>query len=223
MPRRRRRGPKKPKPVRYELIDKDSIVGHPMYALLAELVDEHHTDITRARIALAWCTSWKPDVDGRVTLGKCKKASDLDRELADYDFIILLSRLFWTSELTNDTQRRALLDHELTHATVKYGDDGSPARDERDRIVFRIRRHDIEEFTDVVARYGLWKRDLETFAVAVRRAALEPFVACENCRDELPGWTWVTDDKGEKRRKRCACWAAWKEHRTDAGPQEKGA
>ena len=106
----------KPKAVSYELIAQDGHTGEPMYALLAELVAAHHEDLDRARIALAWCTSWKPDVDGRVTLGKCKKASDLDRELSQWDFIILLRKSFWTDERVTHAQRRALLDHELCHA-----------------------------------------------------------------------------------------------------------
>ncbi|MEO7272059.1 MAG: hypothetical protein ABI211_08640, partial [Vicinamibacterales bacterium] len=81
--RRRSVRPMKTKRLTYELIHQDTEIGRPLYALLADLIELHHEDLYRtdARIALAWCTSWKPDVDGRVTLGKCKKASDLDREL----------------------------------------------------------------------------------------------------------------------------------------------
>lgn len=211
---RRRKGPAKPKKVSYELIDPNSITGGPMYVLLNELVREYHHELKDARIALAWCTSWKPDADGRVTLGKCKKASDLDRELASYDFIILLSRLFWRAEATSDIQRRALLDHELTHAAVKYDDKGDPARDERDRIVYRVRKHDLEEFSDIVARYGTYKRDLETFAAALRRGAYDPFEPCEECK-RTPGWVDLVDGN-VTRKKRCRCWLAWVENQKNA-------
>jgi hypothetical protein len=80
--RRRARKPKGMRKVSYELISPDSTVGEPVYRLLRELVGAHHEHLKDARIALAWCTSWRPDVDGRVTLGKCRRASDLDRELA---------------------------------------------------------------------------------------------------------------------------------------------
>jgi hypothetical protein len=40
-------------------------------------------------------------------------------------------------------------------------------RDERSRKCYRVRKHDIEEFSDVVARYGTYKRDLEMFAAAL--------------------------------------------------------
>ena len=160
---------KSKKAVVYELIGRSEVIGAPMYALLDELVAEHHADIRHARIGLAWAKAWKADKDGRLTLGKCKKASDLDRELAEYDFIILLNQNFWTSALTEDKQRAALLDHELCHAAVcvdKYGD---PIEDERGRKVYRIRKHDIEEFAQIVERYGCYKRDLERFAESIRR------------------------------------------------------
>lgn len=160
----------KPKAVSYELIARDGHVGKPMYALLRELVDAHHEDLAEARIGLAWCTSWKPDVDGRVTLGKCKLASALDRELAEFDIVILLRKAFWTEPRVTDLQRRALLDHELHHAVLKFDQRGEPLEDERGRKVWRTRKHDIEEFTGIVERYGIWTGNLELFAKALDRA-----------------------------------------------------
>jgi hypothetical protein len=171
--------PKGPKAITYQLILPDSDVGQPMYELLWWIVRDHHEELLRhsARIALAWCTSWKSDVDGRVTIGKCKKATDLDRELAPYDFVILLSRDFWDRATAN--QRAALVDHECMHAAVKYDTDGEPVTDARGRIVFRTRKHDLEEFAEVVQRHGTYKRDLEQFARAIDRARVKT------------GTTWV--------------------------------
>lgn len=160
----------KPKKVSYEFIDRDSDRGRSMYVMLSALVAAHHDDLCDARIALAWNTAWQPDVDGRVTLGKCKKASDLDRELAEFDFVIILRREFWEHPLATDLQRKALLDHELQHATVTLDEDDEPRLDERGRIVYRIRKHDIEEFGAIVARYGLYKRDLQWFVAQVPKA-----------------------------------------------------
>jgi putative metallopeptidase len=174
----RRGGPripkvKKPKRhekrVAYKLIPKDSAAGKPMYAMLDRLIEQHHTELTHARIALAWNLSWKPDADGIKKLGKCKKASDLDRELASWDFVIVLSQEFWSDAQVNDSQRKALLDHELEHATVRFDREGEPLRDERGRVVYRMRKHDIEEFRSVIARNGMYKRDLQDFAEIVLR------------------------------------------------------
>jgi hypothetical protein len=165
----RRRGPKKPPKVAYTLLTREA--HGPSYARLDRLVDEHHEELRKARIALAWCTSWRADPDGRQTLGRCKKATALDRELMAWDFVILLQQDFWLDEIVTDEQRDALLDHELCHATVKEDPlTGDPLLDVRGRIVYRVRRHDLEEFACIAARYGTWKRDLELFAQALARA-----------------------------------------------------
>lgn len=163
---------RRPKPVAYTVIPSASDIGKPMYELLYGIVDEHHEELSRTnvRIVLAWATSWKADVDGRLMLGKCKKASDLDRELAPFDFVILLNRDFWQNPRVTDVQRRALIDHELMHAAVAYDEDGDIKVDERGRTVYRVRKHDLEEFRDIAARYGCWKSDIESFAQALRRA-----------------------------------------------------
>lgn len=174
----RQRKPKEPKAkaVSYELIARDGPYAS-MYGLLGKLVLKHHEHLADARICLAWCTSWKPDVDGRLTLGKCRKASDLDRELYEYDFIILLLKSFWTDLLVNDTQRAALLDHELCHAARKRNaETGEPEVDERGRAVWRLRKHDVEEFAFVVSEYGCYKRDLERFEQALRRGKNAPLL-----------------------------------------------
>lgn len=161
---------KEPKKLTYKLIEPESDAGLSMYAMLEELIVIYHEDLAQARIALAWNLTWKPDVDGRVQIGKCKKSSDLDRELMEFDFVIILNREFWQEKLVEDSQRRALLDHELCHGAMKLDVDGEPVEDESERKVYRIRKHDVEEFTGVIARHGCYKRDLEEFAAALRKS-----------------------------------------------------
>lgn len=191
-PRSRKSAPK-PKRLAYELIkDEPGGVGRQAYVMMRELVRAHRRDLVDARIALAWCSAWKADADGRVTIGKCRKASDLDRELMEFDFIILLSRSFWLDLEVTDEQRRALLDHELMHAAVKVGENGEPEEDAKGRIVYRVRKHDIEEFADTVKRHGIYRGDLDTFAAALRVAALRGYEPCADCRNEgTPGWHQV--------------------------------
>lgn len=169
---KRSRLKKRLKRVAYRFIPPESDVGQPLYALLRELARAHHEAIASARIALAWQLTWKSDVDGRVTLGQCKKVSDLDRELSDgaYDFVVILRRDFWDDRYVTDLQRRALLDHELCHCAVKLDEHGEPAVDECGRVVYRLKKHDLEEFAAIADRYGCWKRDLAEFARALERA-----------------------------------------------------
>jgi hypothetical protein len=165
-------GKKQPKRLAYQLLTSEQHVS--MYLMASNLVARHHQELRNAKIALAWCKSWKPDIDGHVRLGQCKKASDLDRELAPYDIVVLLSQEFWTNDRVTDAQREALLDHELMHACVKLDPDThEPMVDEKGRTLYRLRKHDIEEFSEIVERHGCYKRDLEIFARALRRSAQE--------------------------------------------------
>lgn len=166
--RRAPRKPRRPPRIPYKLLTREAHTE--TYARLDYLVDRYHEELRGARIALGWCTSWRMDVDGKQTLGLCKRATALDRELHPFDFVILLHREFWESEAVSPSQRDALLDHELCHATIAIDpatDD--PLLDERGRIVYRTRKHDLEEFAVIAERYGTWKRDLESFAAALAR------------------------------------------------------
>ena len=151
-----------------EIVDRNS----EPYRILNEMRRYHH-DIDNARIALAWRINLKVDKDGHLILGKCVKVSDLQKEFADYDFIILLNREVWEDGEFTEEKKRALIDHELCHAAVSEDDDG-PRQDDRGRPVFRCRKHDIEEFHAIVQRHGTYKRDLEIFAEALLKKKRQP-------------------------------------------------
>lgn len=165
----------KPKRVLFELIKQDQVFlsGQP-YELLNEIRAEHHFDTSEAKIALAWKKGTKPDADGRLVLGRCVRASDLQRELVDWDFVILLNQEVWEDPEFDREKKLALLDHEMSHAARALDADGEPMIDSKNRAVWRIRGHDIEEFTAVVDRHGCYKRDLEKFAEALRAKKREP-------------------------------------------------
>lgn len=213
--RRRAKKDKSKKPPAYELIVRDSVGGRPHYERLQGLVAERE-ELVEARIALAWCTSWKADRDGRVTLGKCIKATDLHRELAPYDCTIVLNRHWWDDLLVSDEQRQALMFHELCHLDVARDlVNGDWMRDSRGRLKYRIRKHDVEEFHAVVARFGCWKRDLEQQYAAIILHARKGFVPCEVCRNtSTPGY--VALDADARTLKRCECFLAWQARATVA-------
>src|SRR3990167_2134573 len=83
------------------------------YRIMEKMIEDHHSHLSQAKIAIAWRFGWKADADGRVKLGQCKKGSDLDRELNDKDFVILLNHEAWNRADFTEAQMNALMDHEL--------------------------------------------------------------------------------------------------------------
>lgn len=156
---------KKPKVAPFDLIDHTLKPLPEPYKLMESVRKEHHPDISDAKIALAWRKGTKEDKDGHLTLGRCMKASDLQRELVDWDFVIILNFEAWAG--FDKPKKLALLDHELMHADQAVDKDGEPKVDPKGRKVWRIRKHDVEEFSAIVKRHGIWKRDLEQFAEAL--------------------------------------------------------
>jgi len=172
----------KSRKVQVELIDpaaKPVTKGDP-YAVLARLVIDHHPDLIGAKIALVWHKGWKADEEGHVRLAKPKKASDLDREFHDYDLVVLLNRNVWNQVDFSEKQIRALLDHQLAHFAVVYDKEGDRQEDDRGRTMYRIVKHDVEEFTAIIERHGCWKRDLDAF---VKSALAKPSLFPESPSD----------------------------------------
>jgi hypothetical protein len=177
MARSKKQQPKKRvgKPVNFRLIPEEDGLGHvpEPYRLLKEVRDMEHGDTHEAKVALAWRLNMKPDQDGRIELGRCIKCSDLAREFSDYDFINVINKIVWDDMGFTVEKKKALLDHEMMHIAPTYNEEtGEVKYDERGRMLFRMRKHDIEEFSAIVARHGFYKSDLERFArvVAARQA-----------------------------------------------------
>ncbi len=151
------------------------------YKILNDVRSLHHGDTRAARIAMAWRLKTSADKDGKIILGKCVKVSDLYREFADYDFIIVLNREFWEEPTVTREQRIALLDHEMTHVAPSYnGETGEHEVDERGRYLFRVRDHDFADFNDIIQRHGIWKRDLTRLAELLREKRKAPLFTVDS-------------------------------------------
>ncbi|HEV3341408.1 MAG TPA: putative metallopeptidase [Pirellulales bacterium] len=185
----RKRGPPKEKArkkVNVKLLDRKHAgqITEP-YRMMEELIEQFHSHLIDAKIAIAWRFGWKANTDGHVTLGQAKKGSDLDREMHDHDFVILLNHEAWNGSLNVD-QKRALMDHELCHCEVSKDQNGEPKIDENKRTVYRIRKHDIEEFREIVARHGCYKEDLEAFVAAANEDRKRPLLKAHQPPNEGP-------------------------------------
>lgn len=139
------------------------------YEMMSKIRKHNHSGIRKAKIALMWLLKVRPDKDGHLLLGRCKKASDFQRELSEYDFVILLNKQMWEHPKFGHKRQKALLDHELCHAAQSYDGEGHRIKNKRGKYVFRTRKHDIEEFKEIVERHGLYKSDLEEFAKSLMK------------------------------------------------------
>lgn len=127
-----------------------------------ELIRLYHPELMEFNIAFVF-RSEAGLSGGKRVLGQASKAPAKFAPFMDLDGLVWLAEDVWYQ--MSETQKKALIDHELCHFIV--GMDGS----------FGLRGHDIEEFQAVIDRWGLWDMDLRTIAPS--------FVAAQ---EKLPGF-----------------------------------
>jgi hypothetical protein len=120
--------------------------------LLNEVRREYHPELLDASF-IVLTRSPAAQKGGKTVLGSVKKASAEAQGLAGEgaDYILTLSLNDWNA--LRDRQRRALLDHELCHCVGEEDE-------ETGEMKWKLRGHDIEEFTDVIRRWGAWPEDI---------------------------------------------------------------
>ncbi len=135
--------------------------------IAADLIPRHHDDLIGVRIEYVF-RSKAAKSKGRVVLGRARKVGGLNAFLAAEDepdevavdpdafFVLEFAEDEWAS--LSHRQRVALVDHELSHCVVEYGDDGERK--------LGLVGHDLEEFEAIVYRHGLWKPDVTRFVRA---------------------------------------------------------
>jgi hypothetical protein len=146
----RRRGFGKPKAPKIKIEYKPA----EEVALLApRLIDANHSHLAEARICYLFRTG-KWESKGKVVFGKAEKVSGKWKNLTGYDFVIIINYEAWS--YASDTIRNAGLDHELTHCARGEDDkEGNPK--------WYIMPHQVEDFSSIIERHGLWNKDLERF------------------------------------------------------------
>ena len=117
--------------------------------LAKELIAEYHSTLANANIAYLYKN--KPmSQKGRTVIATAEKCSKKVKAISDRDFVIVISYEAY-NKLT-DKQKRAVIDHELTHCFCDENDEGDE--------VTKVIPHDVEEFYDILERHQLYKSDL---------------------------------------------------------------
>jgi Putative phage metallopeptidase len=137
-----------------------------------ELIDKYHPHLKDAKELIGYyfrdgASDWA---------GKAKKCTAFERFVTGKMLLIFINSDAWKA-MKHD-QRVALVDHELCHFSRKSIQDVDPKTgkwieiyDPADKAEsWSIREHDVEEFSDIIKRHGLWDTGIEKFAAAVREA-----------------------------------------------------
>lgn len=169
----------------------------PIYTTMGELISRYHTHIAEAKIVI-YCSDKNRTRANKIIIADASKAPAKLKASTSADFTITLYMMPWGDLDTN--QKRACLDHELYHCGVHYepvqeqigqSRQGRQrmqvVRDEYGRIQYtneikrnengepkwRILPHDLEEFCDIVERYGRWDESIQSFSDALDRSGGE--------------------------------------------------
>lgn len=129
------------------------------------LVNERHAHLRNASIGWVWTDATNRDRN-RTAAATCQLIGPLQakwpRERSDFqlrgwfgevpDFLITVSAPIAAD--MDDWAFCALIEHELCHAAQDEDEFGSPRFTRDGDPIFRLIGHDVEEFVEVVARYG---------------------------------------------------------------------
>jgi hypothetical protein len=136
------------------------------------LIDKFHPHLSDAKDVIEYYLRYGT----AEWAGKAKKCTAFERHVTGRNLFIFINSEAW--EALKHPQRVALIDHELCHfvrENEEYYDDFAQRlvtrwADAKDPDSWHLRDHDVEEFSEVIARHGLWEQGIERFAVAVRNA-----------------------------------------------------
>lgn len=123
-----------------------------------KVIAEHHPALAQLKIAyLKRFGAWSSK--GRDTWAKLFKASDRDRLLHEYDYVLVVNAGVWAA--LDGPTREALIDHELSHVGMdKNGN-------------WKLFGHDLEDFIAVVRRRGAWMEEARRYLEAAEEHKTE--------------------------------------------------
>lgn len=139
-------------------------VPAPEVKTIAEdLIPKYHPHLADSRIEYVFIDTI-PNKGGKEVWGSMRKItnlpaylgadeSDKERGINTPFFVLSITEPVWKD--LSDKERIALVDHELCHGGVEVTEEGD--------YKLGIIPHDLEEFSCIVERHGLWRKDVEQF------------------------------------------------------------
>lgn len=139
-----------------------------------ELIEKYHCHLTDFNVRIEYVFSNKtPKKNGKEVWAYVRKISSLGAYLAGTDtegdddfFVMVVSEPVW--EVLPTDKRMPLIDHELCHlwAEADQVDEDDADAIPEDVVKLSLSAHDVEEFSCIVRRWGLWRTDVEDFVNA---------------------------------------------------------
>lgn len=133
--------------------------------LARSLIAAHHPHLINTKISYLFVDK-TPVRNGKEVWATARKVSSLAAFLADDEgegepfFCIVVAEPIW--ERLSVEKQTALVDHELMHCWLEEKENGS--------VSLVLLPHDMEEFSQIVIRHGLWREDLSQFAEVASQA-----------------------------------------------------
>lgn len=141
-------GPEFVRSEQVEAVARDVLSEHGKAGGVGRVYDTARA-IRDGEIAVVWLLNEKPfdelnEDKSHDAAGKCLKAPRLWHDVTGYDVAIWIRGHFWRR--ADERVRRAMVLHELLHVEIRRDGEGNPK--------VAIRKHDVEDFVDVVRHYG---------------------------------------------------------------------
>lgn len=150
-----------------------------------ELIPKYHQHLLDFDVKIRYAFINKtPKNKGREVWGTCRKITGANAFMAKDNpdggdfFLITISRDVF--DVLPPDKRIALVDHELCHAWAEVKQAKEEAEVSQDEVDDQIERdtpvklslkpHDLEEFSCIVRRHGLWREDIEDFVEAALKS-----------------------------------------------------
>ncbi len=130
--------------------------------IAASLIPTQHPELGGARINYLFIDQ-TPKKGGREVAGKASKVSGRWEHLTELDFIIEVAEEPWDE--MDEQQRQALVDHLLETCTGEEQEDGS--------MKWSIREPDVQEFSTILQRHGVWNESLSSFVQVAQQIDIE--------------------------------------------------
>jgi hypothetical protein len=124
------------------------------------VIANHLPDLVEVKIGITWHNNLKPDSDGKIEIGMSRSVGDPARQRCGLDWEIVLNQEWWHHPQTSDEMRKAMLHHQMMHIGLRKDDNGDMKKDELERPRLYTRKHNVEEFREVIQAHGLYVDEL---------------------------------------------------------------